>query len=134
MQAGRRIPPTHFLKMSCGKSETCGQFLGLLLCVHFGNLSQAPLIESQKLRPSGGWSPHPFGTYLDPLPGPFDWVQHSRCVVCESFMVAGPVDGAAPDLGVTLLAAVEHCQSFSLLGTVVWGFIVGHVAEGVSKS
>ena len=86
MEAGRRIPPTHFLKLSYGKLETCSLFLGLLLCIYFGDLSQALLIQSEKLRPPGGWSPHPFNIYLDPLPGPFDWAWHLRCAVCKQVL------------------------------------------------
>ena len=50
-----------------------------------------------------------------------------------SLSVAGLVDGVAQDLGVVLLAVIEHCWSLSPLGTVILGCTGGHVATEVGK-
>ena len=77
MEAGRRILPTCFFKLSCRQSEACSLSLGLLLY----ELSQAPLVESKELRPPVGWFFNPLNVWPDPLHGLFDWVWH--CAVCE---------------------------------------------------
>ena len=129
MEAERSTPPTHFIfffKFSCGKLEPHSPSLGLLVC----DLSWAPLVQSEDLRPSFGWYPHPSMYALTHSLGHLIGSNIVQCV-SKSFMVAGPADGAAPDLGLAPLAVVECCWSFSLFGTVVLGLTGGDVAAGV---
>ena len=79
-------PTNPLSQIDLWKLETHNLFLGLLLCIHFGDLSWALLIQSKKLRPPGGWSPHPLDIYLDQLPWPFDWVWHLRLGMCKQVL------------------------------------------------